>query len=88
MYFQPNSCNTHAEREWAQGTLLRQQRKVPPAQAQRVFNPTHHSLPFLVLFLAVRMDLVRKRCLGNLGLVSYCQKLPKTPVGCTFMRQN
>jgi hypothetical protein len=24
---QPNSCNTHAEREWAQGTLLRQQKK-------------------------------------------------------------
>ncbi len=31
VYFQPNSCNTHAEREWAQGTFLRQRRKVPPA---------------------------------------------------------
>ena len=38
MYFQPNSCDTHAEREWAQGTFLRQQRKVPPAHAQRVFH--------------------------------------------------
>jgi hypothetical protein len=36
MYFQPNSCNTHAEHEWAQGTFLRQRRKVPPAHAQRV----------------------------------------------------
>jgi hypothetical protein len=37
VYFQPNSCNTHAEREWAQGTFLRQRRKVPPAHAQQVF---------------------------------------------------
>jgi hypothetical protein len=36
VYFQPNYCNTHAEREWAQGTFLRQRRKVPPAHAQRV----------------------------------------------------
>jgi hypothetical protein len=38
MYFQPNSCNTHAECEWAQGTFLRQWRKVPPAHAQWVFG--------------------------------------------------
>jgi hypothetical protein len=31
VYFQPKSCNTHAEHEWAQGTFLRQWRKVPPA---------------------------------------------------------
>jgi hypothetical protein len=37
VYFQPNSCNTHAEHEWAQGTFLRQRRKVPPAHAQRVY---------------------------------------------------
>jgi hypothetical protein len=36
MYFQPNSCNTHVEHEWVQGTFLRQQRKVPPAHAQQV----------------------------------------------------
>jgi hypothetical protein len=36
VYFQPNSCNTHTEYEWAQGTLLRQWRKVPPAHPQRV----------------------------------------------------
>ncbi len=33
VYFQPNSWNTHADREWAQGTFLRQWRKVPPAHA-------------------------------------------------------
>ncbi len=38
MYFQPNSCNTHADCEWAQGTFLRQLRKVPPAHAQQVFG--------------------------------------------------
>ncbi len=27
---------THTEFEWAQGTFLKQQRKVPPAHAQRV----------------------------------------------------
>ncbi len=37
VYFQPNSCNTHAEREWVQGTFLRQLRKVPPAHAQWVY---------------------------------------------------
>ncbi len=34
VYIQPNSCNTHAECEWAQGTFLRQRRKVPPAHVQ------------------------------------------------------
>ncbi len=38
MYFQPNSCNTHADCEWAWGTFLRQWRKVPPAHAQRVYH--------------------------------------------------
>ncbi len=37
VYFQPYSCNTHAECEWAQGTFLRQWIKVPPAHVQRVF---------------------------------------------------
>jgi hypothetical protein len=37
MYYQPNSCTTHAEREWAGGTFLRQRKKVPPAHAQRVY---------------------------------------------------
>ncbi len=37
MYFQPNSCNTHAEGEWAQGTFLRQRRNVFSAHAQRVY---------------------------------------------------
>jgi hypothetical protein len=36
MYFQPNSCNTQAEREWDGGTFLRQRKKVPPAYMQRV----------------------------------------------------
>jgi hypothetical protein len=36
VYFQPNSCNTQADCEWARGTFLRQRRKVPPAHAQRV----------------------------------------------------
>ncbi len=41
VYFQPNSYNTHAECEWAQGTFLRQRRKVPPAHAQWVWLEIH-----------------------------------------------
>jgi hypothetical protein len=37
VYYQPNSCNTHAEHEWAGGTFLRQQKKVPSAHVQQVF---------------------------------------------------
>ena len=37
VYYQPNSCNTHAEHEWAGGTFLRQRKKVPPAHAQQVY---------------------------------------------------
>jgi hypothetical protein len=32
-----------------------------------IFNPTHHSLHFCVLFLAVGADLVRKCCGKKLG---------------------
>ncbi len=48
VYFQPNSCNTHAEHQWAQGTFLRQWRKVPPAHAQRVWLPSPHRINFSV----------------------------------------
>jgi hypothetical protein len=37
LFYQPNSCTTHAESEWAGGTFLRQRRKVPPAHTQRVY---------------------------------------------------
>jgi hypothetical protein len=37
VYYQPKSCNTHAEHEWAGGTFLRQWKKVPPAHAQLVY---------------------------------------------------
>ncbi len=37
-YYQPNSCTTHAEHEWAGGTFLRQRKEVPPAYAQQVYS--------------------------------------------------
>ncbi len=37
VYYQPNSCNKHAEREWAGGNFLRQLKKVPPARSQQAF---------------------------------------------------
>jgi hypothetical protein len=36
VYYQPNSCTTHTEHEWAGGIFLRQQKKVPPAHTQWV----------------------------------------------------
>ncbi len=54
VYYQPLFCNTHAAREWAQGTFLRQWRKVPPAHAQRVYLeqpirlPSPHQIKFSV----------------------------------------
>ena len=38
LFYQPNSCTTHTEREWAGGTFLRQRRKVPPANVQQVYS--------------------------------------------------
>jgi hypothetical protein len=51
VYYQPNSCTTHAECEWARGTFLRQRRKVPPAHAQRVFS-VDKTKNLLVIFFA------------------------------------
>ncbi len=42
--------------------------KIASIFLRSIFNPTHHSLPFLVLFLAVGMDLVGKCWGGNSGL--------------------
>jgi hypothetical protein len=50
------------------GGKLLTDKKSPPLFLRSIFNPSHHSLPFLVLFLAVGMDLVGKRCGGILGL--------------------
>jgi hypothetical protein len=36
-----NSCNTHADHEWAGGTFLRQRKKVPSAHAQQVYLEKH-----------------------------------------------
>jgi hypothetical protein len=36
VYCQPNSCNTHAEHEWAGGTFSKTAKKIPPAHAQWV----------------------------------------------------
>ena len=49
-------------------------KKSPPLLSRSIFNPTHYSLPFLFLFLAVEMDLV-----GNaVGEIWACQLSPKT----------
>jgi hypothetical protein len=48
-----------------------------------IFNPTHHSLPFCLDFLAVKMDLVDQHCgrkfdLSDLSIP--CQTLRKSQV--------
>jgi hypothetical protein len=50
------------------GGKLLMGKKMPPLNFRSIFNPTHHSLPFLVFFLAVRTDFVRKCCGGNSSL--------------------
>jgi hypothetical protein len=58
--------------------MLLMDEKSPPLFLRSIFNPTYHSLPFLVLFLAVGMDLVGKRHGGYSGLsviAKNCQKL-------------
>ncbi len=45
---QPNSCTTHAEREWAGGTFLRQRKKVPPYHAQRSIIALLHGCYVLI----------------------------------------
>jgi hypothetical protein len=59
------------------GGKLLTDKKLPPLFSRSIFNPTHHSLPFLVLFLAVGMDLVGKCCGGNLGLSVVAKKSAK-----------
>ncbi len=44
-----------------------------------IFNPTHHSFPFCLDFLADRSALVGKRCGGKLGWSDLSHSLPKTP---------
>jgi hypothetical protein len=50
------------------GKLLTDE-KLPQFILRSIFNPTHHSPPFLVLFLAVGTDLVGKRC----GCISFLE---------------
>ncbi len=63
VYFQPNSCNTRAECEWAQGTFLRQWRKVPPAYAQRVY--------FTATFVRSLFPVCNSREVSRIMTVSY-----------------
>ncbi len=41
---QINACTTHAERQWAGGTFLRQQKKVPPTYMQQVWMGLQHGV--------------------------------------------
>jgi hypothetical protein len=50
------------------GGKLLKDKKLAQNLLRLIFNPTNHSLPFCLDFLAVRMDLVGKHCEGILGL--------------------
>ncbi len=49
------------------GGKLLMDKRLPQFFLRSIFNPTHHSLSFHVLFLAVGMDLVGKCCGRKLG---------------------
>ncbi len=78
MYYQPNSCNTYAEHEWAGGIFLRQQKRVPQAQAQRVYleepirYPVHTGLISLSVHPSVRPSVhlseIQKNEYMNVGI--------------------
>ncbi len=75
MYFQPNSCNTHAERDWARGTFLRQRRKVPPAHAQQVSRAILSTIyPYHTMAVG---------CIKHWIVLSY-----SVPLGCDFVRSH
>ncbi len=84
VYFQPNSCNTHTEREWAQGTFLRQWRKVPPAHAQRVYFSIHLSVRLSGIWKHV--DFERRN--SNQGVrVEFRVRRPSPPNTHSFVRE-
>jgi hypothetical protein len=66
MYYQPNSCNTHTEHEWAGGTFLRQWKKVPPAHAQQVYleEPIGYKVCPGLFSLSVHLSICLSVCLS------------------------
>jgi hypothetical protein len=52
-----------------------------------IFNPTHHSLPFRLDFLADRSALVGKRCGGKLGCSDLSIPRQKLRVSTTIPSQ-
>ncbi len=67
------------------GGKLLTDKKSPQFFYGSIFNPTHHSLPFCVLFLAVGMDLIGKRCGRELG-GQFGQFIAKSPIEGTLVQ--
>jgi hypothetical protein len=61
------------------GEKLLTDKKLPQFFQRSIFNPTHHSLSFCVLFLAVGTDLVGKCCGRKLG-GQFGQFIAKSPL--------
>jgi hypothetical protein len=73
-----NKTDKSKKKEFVFGRKVLTDEKLAQFCFRSIFNPTHHSLPFRLDFLADRSALVGQRCQGKLGwsnLSIPCQKL-------------
>ncbi len=75
----PYKTNRPKRSHFSFGGKMLTDKKLPQLFYRSIFNPTHHSLPFHVLFLAVGTDLVGKRCGRKLG-GQFGQFIAKSPL--------
>jgi hypothetical protein len=75
------SCKTDGAKRahFSVGRKLLTDKKSPHFFLRSILNPTNHSLPFCVLFLAVGTDLVGKHCGRKLG-GHFGQFIAKSPL--------
>ncbi len=80
-----NSCNTRAEHEWAQGTILRQRRKVPPAHAQQVYDSSAAFFSLWGVITCSRWAISRSFFVVPKAMKSYEDALISTVINSTFV---
>jgi hypothetical protein len=78
-WWKKNKTDRAKRAHFSFGRKLLTDEKSPQLFLRSMSNPTHHSLPFCVLFLAVGMDLVGKRCGRKLG-GQFGQFIAKSPL--------
>ncbi len=75
----PIKTNKSKRRQVGFGRKVLMDKKPARLCIRSIFHPTHCSLPFRLVFLAVRTDFGQNMLLGEVGLVRSVHSLPKTP---------